>query len=81
MHSKQIEALQGQFRFEGDDRAGLVCVCFHGVLDGVTRGAGNLLCADAPWWCPKVDDRPTRENPRASNTGVSLENLDQTILG
>lgn len=81
MYSKRGEALQAEFRFEGDDRVGYVCNCFHGVLDGVTRASGELMCSDAPWWCPRVAGATIEGNPRTSNTGVRHENLTQAEQG
>jgi hypothetical protein len=72
------EALQMIFRFEPDERDGLLCDCSSARLKYVVKKFGVLWCKDAPWYCPKVQPPAANENPGASNTGVRLENLDQT---
>lgn len=77
----RIQARQDVFSFMRDVRDGWECRCFHGRLDGINDGGQPLLCIDAPWWCPRVDDCPTPGKPPLCNTGVRYENLDHTKQG
>lgn len=74
--SSHRNGLQRVFSFVDNPYEGLVCDCFHGRLDGHEGPNQVLMCEDAPWWCPKVDQPHRWCKPPYCNTGVRLDEFD-----